>query len=875
MAPRILTLGLLALGCTAPPPELPAQLVGGRVELEPAGRRLAFRRAHPPHIRLDRPTPLVAELRGAAATPLAVEPPRAVGDGFLVRVVLPEGVAPEPATLVARRADGAEARWTIRVVPHNDEQPRRAAIRKARRAGRYGEASRLLDGFVAADLDEQIWARAERARVDAGRGEIDRAVKGLVSAASLADARRPSDAAELLAIAAWYADRARWPTTRVIELNRRAIARAESVGDDARMADALAPLARAERRRGRLAIADRHLREAQRRARRVGAAGVVGRVARARSDLLFRLGRYSAAAAVGLAPEATSARARSNTAWLRLLAMEHGVVPPDFVALVDRFAALAEGVVDPASLANLHLNRARAAYLAGAPAIADEALADARRADPDGAGFEPGFADLLAGDVALLRGDPAAAQAAYRDARETLGPEQAWQAMHGEGQALRAASDAPAAIERWRAAHAAQIAMAGRVSLSSDRGAFVARQGQLARDLAGLLIARGDVAEALTVLDAVAAPTLRALVVDGRLARLDPAALAEWSARIDRWRAARRGVEAAVERLSLSPVDRRPLARDAVEQARRGARAALDEAWAWLDARAPGGSVDDIRAVVAALPADAAALGYHRLDDGWHGFLVVDGTVRHRRITDNDVLGPWRAIVEPRRALYVADGGLLAARALSAPDRAAGRVARVPFIGWLGIRRAPPTGAPLVVADPDGTLPVSREAALAIARANGVEPLVGQAATRDAVLARLDGTRWLHFDGHGVAAGDPWEAELVLAGGESLTLADLVAARPRVGLVLLSACDAGRRLELAGGEGLTLADGFLLAGADTVVAADRPLGVDEASVMVRALHRHGVDRDPAGALRATVAELRAGGYDLWRGWSVYGRLPTP
>ncbi|MEZ4466048.1 MAG: CHAT domain-containing protein [bacterium] len=195
-------------------------------------------------------------------------------------------------------------------------------------------------------------------------------------------------------------------------------------------------------------------------------------------------------------------------------------------------------------------------------------------------------------------------------------------------------------------------------------------------------------------------------------------------------------------------------------------------------------------------------------------------------------------------------------------------VSFIPSARWLMETRPPATGGTLVVADPGDDLPHARATG---ARLPADTRLLGQAATREAVLAHLEATRLLHFDGHGdLGAGDPFAAHLALADGP-LTAMDLLAARPRLGTVVLAGCDTGTAGHLSRYESLGLAEAFLLAGADRAIAPDRPVPDAEAARFVRRFYAEGGADHPAEAFYATLEALEAEGDPAGRGWRFFGR----
>jgi cellulose synthase operon protein C len=115
-----------------------------------------------------------------------------------------------------------------------------------------------------------------------------------------------------------------------------------------------------------------------------------------------------------------------------------------------------------------------------------------------------------------------------------------------------------------------------------------------------------------------------------------------------------------------------------------------------------------------------------------------------------------------------------------------------------------------------------------------VDTLEGAAATRAALEARLVDpcTALFQYDGHaaqraagrtGGLRGDRIDDALLLAGGDTLTAADVLALRRVPGKVVLNGCTT------AAPEGLGLAQAFLLAGAQQVIASLDELPADDAA----------------------------------------------
>jgi len=113
-----------------------------------------------------------------------------------------------------------------------------------------------------------------------------------------------------------------------------------------------------------------------------------------------------------------------------------------------------------------------------------------------------------------------------------------------------------------------------------------------------------------------------------------------------------------------------------------------------------------------------------------------------------------------------------------------------------------------------------------------VQVLIGETATRAAVLDRLRSCTAFHFAGHGFASQDtPLSGGLLFARDELLTVRDVLELEiPSLELAVLSTGDVGR----ASGEGLeemTMPVALMQAGVATVIAPQRPLS-DRAAAMI-------------------------------------------
>lgn len=201
-----------------------------------------------------------------------------------------------------------------------------------------------------------------------------------------------------------------------------------------------------------------------------------------------------------------------------------------------------------------------------------------------------------------------------------------------------------------------------------------------------------------------------------------------------------------------------------------------------------------------------------------------------------------------------------------------------------GHREGADSGSALLVAAPEEELPgVAAAAGYAAGLLGAREPLVGAAATRDAVLAALGATSWVHFGCH--AATDPAEpsgALLHLPNGEALSVLEICRTRPRSAqLAFLAACGTARTSERLSDEAIHITSAFLLAGFPTAVGTLWAIDSSHADQVTRDFYRRmtqdGTVTDltaSAHALHHTVRELRRRIPDRPHVWAAYVHAGT-
>ena len=245
------------------------------------------------------------------------------------------------------------------------------------------------------------------------------------------------------------------------------------------------------------------------------------------------------------------------------------------------------------------------------------------------------------------------------------------------------------------------------------------------------------------------------------------------------------------------------------------------------------------------------------------------------------LLEPFRADIAAARVIRVlAYGALRGVDVHALPWDGEPLLAARPVVYGLDVASRPParepTGGAWAFVDPTRDLPRAREDGDALrARSAHAHVVSREAATRAALGPALTRAGWLHFAGHAEVKGrGGWQSGLVLSDG-LMSVGDILRA-PRVPpTVVLSACRAAEEPEGSRLPTIGLAQAFVLAGAERVVAATRPVSDETAAALARALYRRagpGAAAELAESLRAALLEMRAAnpGSD----WATY-RLLAP
>ncbi|CAL9518602.1 hypothetical protein SUDANB95_03755 [Actinosynnema sp. ALI-1.44] len=243
------------------------------------------------------------------------------------------------------------------------------------------------------------------------------------------------------------------------------------------------------------------------------------------------------------------------------------------------------------------------------------------------------------------------------------------------------------------------------------------------------------------------------------------------------------------------------------------------------------------------------------------GAVRALGLLRDAAVRLDALLLPFLRPVADR-PLVVVPTGVLHSLPWSILPSCAGRPVAVSPSAALWHRAAtrPPSSGEVVVAGGPG-LPGAREEAEAVAAIHGRVPLVGGAATVEAVLAALETAGTAHLAAHGVLASDnPLFSALRLHDGQ-LNVHDVQRLKRVPDTVLLAACDVGRSVVVSGDELLGLSAMFIERGTARVIASVVPVPDAETKPLMTAVHRRLVAGvAPAQALAEAQREVGPSGF---------------
>ena len=163
-----------------------------------------------------------------------------------------------------------------------------------------------------------------------------------------------------------------------------------------------------------------------------------------------------------------------------------------------------------------------------------------------------------------------------------------------------------------------------------------------------------------------------------------------------------------------------------------------------------------------------------------------------------------------------------------------------------------------------------------IGRLLGVQPLLGEKATKQAVLEMLHSAGLIHFAAH----GDAERGEIVLSPGRStekfpteeeylLTMSDISEVQLRAKLVVLSCCHSGRgKIRVEGVIGISRA--FIGSGARSVLVALWALEDEATEQFMSRFYEHLVDGESASeSLHEAMKWMRGNGWSEVKYWAPF------
>ena len=506
---------------------------------------------------------------------------------------------------------------------------------------------------------------------------------------------------------------------------------------------------------------------------------------------------------------------------------------------------------------------------------AQEALAEADALIADANSFHQLWRQDIAGRIDLYHGVGLEALDSYREmerlAAQAFFPEGEWRAKIGQAQAHQILEDLESAQEALVAAEGLLDEHHLDVPLDEGRAAFASQRETGAKLHLNLLLRLGRDDEALAVARRSRARVLRALRDGHRLAQLTPEEQQPWNQAIAKYHQLRAQIETATAEARGLSVTQESRERQRIAEWSQEARRLLDHAFSAL--RGSNSSLPPLRE-------GELVLGYHPLPEGeWVGFAATRTKTESHRFTLPEGLTQKNApdelsarLLEPfRQAIHDAEririlpyGELITVDFHALPFAGDVLLAEGPVVYGLDLtptageqttsRRAlvmPP--APL-----SGLLAAQAEAEAvadvlsSLPAPYNVHLLAMEHATPISVHSLLEsGFDLMHFSGHGKFEGTyGWDSALDLGERNRLTLGDILALERAPRQVVLSSCETGQQSSEAPVASLGLAQAFLVAGAQSVVAAVRPVGDSDTAALFRDFYRAwDADTDLATELR--------------------------
>lgn len=493
----------------------------------------------------------------------------------------------------------------------------------------------------------------------------------------------------------------------------------------------------------------------------------------------------------------------------------------------------------------------------------------------------------LEADAALARSQPEAAleiaERAVQHARDVQFPEHEWRAMLSRARAHKALGRWDAAVRDYAECERLLELEVEQAPLNAGKDTFLGARARSQSEYLQLLFARGQTEEAFTAARKIRRRVLLRVSRSERIARFSATERAAWDRSVADYQRRRDQLESRAKddwKLASSA-----LRQERQERARLRAELDRDIDRAFADSSAAGGAADlpqfadrELVLLLHDLGGEVLAL-FHVNGRAVHGrtFALRGEQARAALLRElATALEPELSGIDTLRviasgslddldvhALQLSQGPLLQRVAVAyTMDLAAGPIREV-------ARTA------LVIGDARGDLPHARSEASAVRdvlqRNSGesVQLRVGDDADAPGVAAALPNADILHLAGHAEFSKQSWHNTLLLAGGTTLGVGDILALPKTPQLVFLGACEAARASTESPAQSLSIAHAFVAAGTSAVIAATRAVDDKAAAQLASGFYAalfelHG---DAVQALRA--AELQMQKLECAADWAAF------
>lgn len=603
------------------------------------------------------------------------------------------------------------------------------------------------------------------------------------------------------------------------------------------------------------------------------------------------------------------ARTALNVGYLAFRAMSRDAIPRDIERVRSLFDAAQPVAVEPDTALHLAVNRALLEVYAG---DLDAATTHLDGIVNGGAGTEVEAAiELVRGRIARTQGQLDAARAHFEAADRaairwwgTDGGDYGWRAQLGRGQVARDGRALASAASHLERARGRLDRLAALTDPLAHQVAFLADRDELARASLAVALERGDLEDAFTLADRSQARVMRSMLSAALGSQLTGEKQSQWvGLQADVRRAAEALRTLQYEGQVLAPAERKVWHRRE-RRARAEHSKAVDAAVAFLDRETRQTGSRSPAAVRRALEPGHTILVIGRGEEGrvalWanangyhHEPLPHPAPSREHGPKPGASLDPGAGLEPlpeppwPTTHLYVVPAGQrdVVQRAFHTALDRPWSVSLLPIAELLVAEPGRASGAPVILADPIGDLPLAREEGRGLLEEMPEATLhVHRAVTAATLTEALRSARLVHFAGHGdLVPEEPWSARLLLADG-AFTVFDVLSLSAGGGLAVLNGCETGADALSAREDVLGLPEALLVARMSAVVASSVKLPEKNAARFTELFYEYGGREEPGPALQATMRRLRDDCrarpqqdpcHSTWHAWRLVGRPTLP